>query len=408
MKTVAFAAPFLRPNTVRFLRAIAEVPNIRLGLISHDSPSGLDPWLKQRIIAHGQMGSGVDFGSLAQGVEALTAKLGKLDRLLGMLEQLQVPLAMVRDKLDIPGMRTEAALNFRDKARMKERLRAAGLPCARHALVERPEEAEVFAREVGFPIVIKPPAGAGAVATFQVTNLDELKAGVARFRPAPNDPVLCEEFVRGKERSMEVISVDGRPVWHSLTHYGPTPLDVLENPWIQWTVLLPREVEAPEYDDAREVGFRALKVLGMQTGLSHMEWFRRPDGSVAIGEIAARPPGAQIMALMSYSTDRDIHRAWAELMIHGSFDPPVRKYAAGVAFLRGQGKQGGQVVAVHSLEEAQKLMGKYVVEVDLPKLGATQKSGYEGEGYAIVRAPETATVRQALWDLITRVRIELG
>ena len=38
-------------------------------------------------------------------------------------------------------------------------------------------------------------------------------------------------------------------MWHSLTHYYPTPLEVLRNPWIQWSVVLPREIDDPRYDD---------------------------------------------------------------------------------------------------------------------------------------------------------------
>ena len=70
----------------------------------------------------------------------------------------------------------------------------------------------------------------------------------------------------------------------------PNPLDVVRNPWIQWCVLLPKEVEDPRYDDVRKAGYAALQALGMDTGMSHMEWFRRPDGRLAISEIAARPP----------------------------------------------------------------------------------------------------------------------
>ena len=34
-----------------------------------------------------------------------------------------------------------------------------------------------------------------------------------------------------------------------------------------------------------------LRALGLRTGFTHMEWFRRPDGSVAVSEVAARPNG---------------------------------------------------------------------------------------------------------------------
>src|SRR6185369_14190103 len=112
---------------------------------------------------------------------------------------------------------------------------------------------------------------------------------------------LLEEFVKGDEHSFDSVCIGGELRWHSITRYLPGPLEVLQNPWIQWCVLLPREVDDPRYDPIRKEAARALKALGMTTGLSHMEWFRREDGSVAISEVGARPPGAQITTLMSYA-----------------------------------------------------------------------------------------------------------
>ena len=69
-----------------------------------------------------------------------------------------------------------------------------------------------------------------------------------------------------------------------------------------------------------------------------MEWFRRADGSVAVSEVGARPPGAQFTTLLSYAHDLDFYRAWPRLMIFNEFDPPPRVYAAGAAYVRGQGR----------------------------------------------------------------------
>ena len=133
---------------------------------------------------------------------------------------------------------------------------------------------------------------------------------------------MVEEFVVGDEFSFDTVSIRGRPVWHSLSYYLPAPLNVVDNPWIQWCVLIPREIDHPRFDDIRRVAFRALEVLGMGTGLSHMEWFRRPDGSVMVSEVGARPPGAQITSLISYAHDIDFYRAWARLVVKDEFDPP--------------------------------------------------------------------------------------
>ena len=42
-----------------------------------------------------------------------------------------------------------------------------------------------------------------------------------------------------------------------------------------------------------------------------MEWFRRPDGTVAVSEVAMRPPGAQITSMLCYAHDFDLDSAWA-------------------------------------------------------------------------------------------------
>jgi biotin carboxylase len=260
--------------------------------------------------------------------------------------------------------------------------------------------------------VVKPPAGAGAQATTKVDDERALRAAVESATPHPDRPVLLEEYVTGHEHSFETASIRGRPVWHSLTHYYPSPLEVLRNPWIQWSLILPREVEEPQYDDIRVAAFRALEVLGMQTGLTHMEWFRRPDGTIAISEVAARPPGAQIMTVISRAHDFDAVAAWARLMVFDEFSAPARRYSVGVAYLRGQGNGGGQgggrVKAIHGLDQVERELGSLVVDFKLPTPGQAPTGSYEGEGFVILRHPETAVVRRALQRLISTVRVELS
>jgi len=92
-----------------------------------------------------------------------------------VLERLQVPVAQVREHLDIAGIDVATAHNFRDKAQMKSVLRAAGVPCARHRLADSAAAAASFAEEVGFPLVVKPPAGAGAKSTFRLDDANDLR-----------------------------------------------------------------------------------------------------------------------------------------------------------------------------------------------------------------------------------------
>jgi hypothetical protein len=202
------------------------------------------------------------------------------------------------------------------------------------------------------------------------------------------------------------VLIEGRMVWHSISCYRPAPLTVLENPWIQWCVLLPRAIDTPEFADIRRTGYEALRALGLETGMSHMEWFRRADGAIAISEAGARPPGAQFTTLISYAHDCDFYSAWPRLMVFDAFDVPERRYATGAAYLRGTG--AGRVKAIHGLDAAQREVGPLVVASQLPKAGQIQPSGYEGAGYVILRHPDTAVVEQGLRRVVEILRIELG
>lgn len=405
MKTVVFVAPFFAETTLRFISAVSRVEGARTTLVSQDAPEKLPPALRARLHGAVRVSDALDPGVLAESVRGIGKASGGVDRLLGTLEELQVPLGHVRDRLGLQGMGAEVAENFRDKARMKRILRDAGLPCARHALAHSAEDARAFVNAVGYPVIVKPQAGSGSRGTHRVSTDDDLAGCLRSMPPGPARPLMMEEFVVGQEHSFDSIALGGRMVWHSINDYLPAALEVVREPWIQWAVVLPREVDDPRYDGIKSVAADALKALGMGTGMSHMEWFRRPDGSVAISEVGARPPGARFVHLISWAHDFDLFRAWADVVVHDRFEPRPRPYAAGAAYLRGQGR--GRVARVVGLEEVLAELGPIVVESRLPKKGQSPSGTYEGEGYVIVRHPETEVVRRALGRIVSTVRVEL-
>ncbi len=406
MTVCAFVAPYLLPATVRFVAAAASLPGVELALVTTEPADHLPGGLRAELAGHWRVADGMDPVQIAEAVRGLSRQLGPVQRIFAALEQLQVPIGQVREALGIEGMGAETARNFRDKARMKTVLRTAGVPCARHRLAEHPADATDFAGQVGFPLVVKPPAGAGARSTFRIDDEAALQLWLGAAPPTPQSPALVEEFLSGTEGSYDSVAIDGQVVWHSISQYRPTPLDVIRNPWIQWTVLMPRRIDGPDHAEISRIAPQALRALGLRTGLTHLEWFRRPDGSAAVSEVAVRPPGAQITTMLSYAHDTDLYRDWASLMAHDHFDPPPRNYAVGTAYLRGQGT--GTIVGVHGLMELQEKIGHLVVETKLPRIGAATSGIYEGDGHVIVRHPETEVVQQALDLLVSGIQVEVG
>jgi biotin carboxylase len=302
------------------------------------------------------------------------------------------------------------AIRFRDKDEMKRVLRAAGVPVARSTLANTVGEIADFARVVGYPLIVKPPAGLGSKSTWRVENDADVAALAALGLEAP---LQVEQFILGREHTCETISISGKTVWRSGTRYFPTPLEVLENPWMQYCVILPREqTEAPwpGFHPTNEAALQALFAGCDQPGmtaLTHMEWFLTADGAMVVGEVGARPPGVNIMPLMSLAHETDFIADWAELIAFDRFTPKPRKWATGTAFFRGQGS-GGRVVQVEGLAEATRASGDNLVELKTPKVGMARNSSYEGEGFAIVRGASTEAVKQTLLTLIQTVQIRYG
>ncbi len=416
--STVFVAPYALPSTLRFVSAAALLADTTYGIIAQEPRESflarLEPRVRERVVGFVQIQDAHDPDQLEAGVREMAGALGtgRVDALIGILEPLQEALAIVRERLRIQGMDSEEARRFRDKAHMKDVLRQNDLPCARHALAYDPETALAFAREV-MPLVAKPPAGAGAKDTFRVERIEELESWMSRVPPSRERPLLLEEFVQGTEYSFDSVSVGGRHVFHSVSEYAPTPLQVMETPWIQWTVLLPRDIHGEEYAGIMDAGPKTLDALGMVNGMTHMEWFRRDDGSIAISEVAARPPGAQFTSLISYAHDTDFYAVWAEASVFGRFEAPERKYSAGAAYLRGQsrgvsgGGSGGRVARVTGLDEIRAELGDLVIEAQIPKPGQPKSTSYEGEGYVILRHTDTEVVRRGLQFVVKTLRVEL-
>src|SRR5688572_28219921 len=135
MTNVFFVAPIFSPAATQMVEAAVAFPGARVSVIAQEPLSRLEPAVASRITGHWQVDDVTDAAALKRAIRELAARHGPPERCFGAYEQLQEPLARVREDLGIPGLSSAAALNFRDKARMKDRLRDAGVSVARHRLI---------------------------------------------------------------------------------------------------------------------------------------------------------------------------------------------------------------------------------------------------------------------------------
>ena len=165
------------------------------------------------------------------------------------------------------------------------------------------------AERIGFPLIVKPIAGAGSADTYRADSAADLDAVLPMLRHVPQ--VSVEEFVDAEEFTYDTICAGGQVLFENICWYRPRPLLTKQHEWISPITMALRDLDAPDLQGGRALGAAVLQVLGFRDGFTHMEWYRKADGEVVFGEIGARPPGGRMVDVMNYATDADLFSAWA-------------------------------------------------------------------------------------------------
>ena len=296
--------------------------------------------------------------------------------------------ARLREALGAEGLTLEESIPFRDKDRMKQVLSAAGVRTPRHARATSADECREAAQRIGFPVILKPIAGAGSADTHRADDAAQLEAALSRI--VHLDEVNIEEFVEGEEYTFDTVCVNGEIAYHSVSWYRPRPLIARTVEWISPQIVMLRDVDAEELKDGCAMGRDVLGALNFRTGFTHMEWYKKSDGEIVFGEVACRPPGARSVDVMNYASDIDLFVGWAEAVVRGAFTQPVeRRHNAVIIFKRAQG--AGHIRHVIGLERLLARYGEHVAAIDLQPLGAARRNWQQtliADGYLIVRHPD--------------------
>lgn len=398
---VLMLSPGYPAEMPRFARGLAEVGARVVGI--GDQPSeALPDLLRSSLAAYFQVGDLWDEGALVDLARRIHAR-EPIHKVECLWEAGMLLAAVVRRALGLPGLSVEQAVGFRDKEVMKQVLDRAGIRTPRHSRVRTREEARHFARAIGYPVILKPIAGAGATDTYPVRDDDELETALARLGHVPD--VSLEEFVEGDELTFDTVSIGGRVAYHNVAWYRPRPLDAKQHEWISPQAICLRRPDAPELAGGVRMGLAVLEAMGFSTGFTHMEWYRKADGEVVFGEIGARPPGARLVDVMNFACDIDLYRGWAEAVVHGRFSQPVqRRYNAAVVFKRAIGQ--GRIRRIEGLDELRRRYGEAVVAVELLPIGHPRRDWRQmqvSDGYVIVRHPDLQTTL----DIADRIGREL-
>jgi len=183
-----------------------------------------------------------------------------------------------------------------DKWLMKETFRAENIPFAEGMLIRKDEDTlEKLSDEITFPVIIKPRDAFSSRGVYKCNTPGEVKAHLEESRLfSSNGDILIEEFLEGKEYSVEAITYRGET---SITQFTEKFITSFPNT-VETGHLQPADLTLTEKDAISSVVKSALKALGIENSASHTEIMMTKEGPEVI-ETGARLGGDFIASYLT-------------------------------------------------------------------------------------------------------------
>ncbi|MEV0276924.1 ATP-grasp domain-containing protein [Streptomyces sp. NPDC050610] len=347
-----------------------------------------------------------DFDAVREACERLASGAG-LAGVASSSEYFVAPAARVAAKLGLPAADGDAIARCRRKDAQRDLLAAAGVPSPDHRCVGEIAEALDAAREIGYPVVLKPVSGSGSVGVKLCRDEEETRqwadrllsrTGDERGTPVPRR-LLVEAAVDGPEFSVETFGTDVVTVVGK--HIGPEPYFVETGHDVPAAV--PEGVRAALADTA----VRALAALGLGWGAAHTELRWSASGPVVI-EVNPRLAGGMIPAAVKAATGTDLVDAVVARASDGSLPAPGSAAGhAAVRFLMAPG--AGRVTAVGGLDEAAAGPGVVLAHATTAagKTVGITHSFLDRLGYAVATGRDAEEAARRAGAAVRQIRIEM-
>ncbi len=365
---VVFLSPDYPTDLPLFVSGLAEVGARVIG-VGDQHVDGLTERTERALASYLQVDSWADEDAAFDSI--LHQLRGRhVDRIETLWEPLVMLAARLRERIGVPGMSVGDALAFRDKGVMKQRVEAAGIRTPRSVRATTKDDCRAAAEQIGFPIIVKPIAGAGSADTHRIDDEQDLESALASLDHVPE--VSVEEFIIGDEFTYDTVCANRKIVFENVCEYRPNPLIGKQVEWISPQVIAYRDLGDQFIADGVDLGRRVIDAMGFDSGFTHMEWYRMASGEVVFGEIGARSPGGRLTDVMNYACDTDLYAGWAEAVCHGTFSQPSdRLFNVAEIFKRAQGE--GIISRIDGVGEMMGRMGEHIVNVDLVQPGQPRR-----------------------------------
>lgn len=245
-------------------------------------------------------------------------------------------VAYVSNHMNLVGNDYEAAVRANNKYLMRNAFMQAGVPCPKYVMLTEQDltscEKLNILRDIQFPLIVKPSDRSGSLGVTKVeTPSAFFPAASKAISTSFKKQAMVEEFIEGREISVEFISYNGK-------HY---PLQITDKVttgaphFVELAHHQPSTLTPEQFKEIYSITEKALNALGITNGASHSEYKITKDGRIVIMEIGGRMGGDFIGSdLVRLSTGYDFVKGVIDVAL-GQFEEPkfTEHKCSGVYFL---------------------------------------------------------------------------
>jgi carbamoyl-phosphate synthase large subunit len=228
------------------------------------------------------------------------------------------------------GAQPDAIDKAEDRERFKAAMESIGLECARGGFAYNMDQARELAREIGFPIIIRPSFTLGGTGGGIAYNPEEFEQiAQSGLDASPTDEILIEESIIGwKEYEMEVMrdKHDNCVIICSIENIDAMGVHTGDS----ITVAPAQTLSDKEYQRMRDASIACLREIGVETGGSNVQFAVSPENGRLI-VIEMNPRVSRSSALASKATGFPIAKIAAKLAVGYSLDE-IRNDITGETF----------------------------------------------------------------------------
>lgn len=202
-----------------------------------------------------------------------------------------VMMARVAKELGLRFFSEETAIVSTDKFLMKERFMANGIPCAKGKVISTEKDAS----DMVFPVIVKPRDNSGSRGVKLCNNLQELEETIQEaLDNSKKDTVLVEEFIEGREFSIEALHYDGKSEVIQFTEKKTTPFPYN----VELGHIQPANISEEQKNQIRRIISLIGSALNFEYCPSHTE-LKINDRGIFIIETSPRLGGDYITSLLT-------------------------------------------------------------------------------------------------------------